>query len=333
MRILDDAAVRELFPMPAAIEVVREALRSSSSGSVRQPLRTMLPGAGGDVFAVMPAHVPLRGEQERGVFGLKAIAVKPDNPSRGLHPHLGLVLVLDPDTAVPSAIVDATSLTAIRTAAASAAATAVLARPDAGVLALLGSGAQARTHLEAVGLVRELREVRVWSRNPEHARAFADDVRGTLPMPVRCAATAAEAVAGADIICTTTASSEPLITSADVADGAHINAVGAVFPDRRELAGDLVARAGIFADSRESALAEAGDLLLAADEDCFRAPDIRAEIGEVLLAEHPGRTGDEEVTVFESLGLAAEDILSAHHIHDRAVQLGIGARAGLLSTD
>lgn len=336
MKILDDAAVRKLYLMTEAIEVMRDAFRSFSAGCARQPLRTILPGADADVFAVMPAYVPLPGDVERGTFGLKAIAVKPRNPACGLNPHLGLVMVFDPDTAVPVAIVDGTSLTAIRTAAASAAATAALARSDAGILAILGSGTQAQAHVEALALVRDLREVRVWSRTPDHARAFVETVTPALskslaPAVIQ-AATVTQAVAGADLICTTTASAEPLLASRQVMDGAHINAVGAVFPDRRELASDLVERASVFVDSRESALAEAGDLLLAIREERFRPEDIRAEVGEVLLARHPGRTSEDEVTVFESLGLAVEDILFARYLHDRAEELGLGVTVELLGT-
>jgi ornithine cyclodeaminase/alanine dehydrogenase-like protein (mu-crystallin family) len=316
MRHLDAAVVRELLPMSAAIPLMREALRSFSAGRVHQPMRTMVPGAGGDVLAVMPAFVSFGGG--RGMFGLKAIAVKPGNPARGLDPHPGLVLVFDPDTAAPIAAVDGTSLTAIRTAAVSAVATDALARPDAGVLALLGSGAQARAHLAALALVRELREVRVWSRDPDHARALASAVG----RPVVQAGSVAEAVHGADLICTTTSSPLPLLEAGMVAAGAHVNAVGAVFPDRRELAGDLVGRAGVFVDSRESALVEAGDLLSAMREGHFAASDIRAEIGEVLLGRHPGRRDDDEVTVFESLGLAVEDVMAAQHVCERAAGLG-----------
>lgn len=336
MRILDDAAVRKLFPMPEAIEVIRDAFRAFSAGRVRQPLRTILHGPNADAFAVMPAYVPLPGEPSRGAFGLKAIAVKPQNPASGLDPHPGLVLLLDPDTAVPAAIVDGTSLTAIRTAAASAVATAALARPNAGILAILGSGTQARAHFEALNVVCNLREVRVWSRTPDHAHAFVKTItlamrKGSVPTVIQ-AATVTDAVAGADIICTTTASAEPLLVSDQVGEGAHVNAIGAVFPDRRELASDLVERARIFVDSRESALIEAGDLLLAMREGRLRAEDIAAEIGEVLLAQHPGRSYEHDVTIFESLGLAAQDVLSARYLYDRAMELGIGVTAELCSS-
>jgi ornithine cyclodeaminase/alanine dehydrogenase-like protein (mu-crystallin family) len=327
VRILDGATVRALYPVAEAIGVMREALRAFSAGRVGQPPRTMLPGRDGDVFAVMPAHVPLPGEPGRGVFGLKAIAVKPGNPAIGLDPHVGLVLLLDPDTAVPVAIADATSVTAIRTAAVSAVATAALARPDAGVLALLGSGTQARTHLEAMALVRDLREVRVWSRTPAHARAFVETAGpGTVQ-----AATVTEAVTGADLICTTTASALPVLAAGQVADGAHVNAVGAVLPGSRELAADLVRRASVFVDSRESAMTESGDLLLAMRDGQFGPDDVLAEIGELLLGGHPGRTDPREVTVFESLGLAAEDVLSAYHLYHRAAECDAGTRIELLS--
>ncbi|MBX7554603.1 ornithine cyclodeaminase family protein [Streptomyces sp. NPDC004232] len=338
MLVIDAAAVRTLYPMTEAIADMRTAFTLYSSGRVRQPQRCMTPGAAeGEVLATMPAYVPSTadgtGNGEAGAygggFGVKIIAVQPGNPARGLDPHPGAVLLLDPVTCVPLALLDATSITEIRTAAASAVATDLLARKDAEVLAVLGTGAQAREHIRAISRVRPLREIRVWGRTPVRARTLADECASLLPTSsdrttALWVTRAAEAVAGADVICTVTAAVEPVLDSAWVAPGTHINAVGAVFPGRRELTGDLVARSAVLTDSRESALTEAGDLLVPMREGRLTAGHIRGEIGEVLLGTCAGRTSDDEITVFESLGLAVQDVISAHSVHRRAVGEGTG---------
>jgi ornithine cyclodeaminase len=313
MLILADAAVRRLFPMSAAIEVARDVLRRYSTGTLTQPLRTMMHTPRGQVLAVMPADVPADGPTPGGL-GLKAITLAPGNPALGLPAHLGMVLLFDPDTGRPDALIDGTALTAIRTPAVSAVATAALALPHAATLGVLGAGVQARGHIEAIALVRELRAIRVWSRDPEHARALAQWAAQKLGVRVEATGSPAAAVADADLICTTTTSDQPLLQARDISAGAHINAIGAAFPTARELCTDLVQRCAVFVDSREAALAEAGDLLLAYPEPATAARHIRAEIGEVLLGRHGGRTDEHEVTLFKSVGLAVEDILCAAHI-------------------
>ncbi|MFJ2210863.1 ornithine cyclodeaminase family protein [Streptomyces sp. NPDC101062] len=361
MIVIDDTAVRALYPMSRAIEDMRAAFLLYSSGRASQPRRVMTPGEGsGEVLAAMPAYLPppaasgtpapsgtpaapgapaapgtgdVPGADLAG-FGLKAIAVQPANPARGLDPHPGVVLLLDADTCAPEALVDATSITLIRTAAASAVATDLLAAPDADVLAVLGTGAQARSHVESLCLVRPCREIRIWGRTPGHARAFAEDCRKFLADGGRHPSVvtfpdAAEAAAGAGLICTVTAASEPVLDAAAVAPGAHINAVGAVFPSRRELTSALVARSTVFTDSRDSALAEAGDLLVPIREGLIGEEHLRAEIGEVLLGTVRGRTSAREITVFASLGLAVQDVVAARSVLRRARAEGAGTEVRL----
>jgi alanine dehydrogenase len=326
--VLDDDAVYALYPLHEAIDVMAEALRALSAGRVQQPLRVVVRAGRDEAFAVMPACVTASG-RGAAAFGAKAIALRAQGPARGLDTVLGVVVIFDPDTGLPLAVLDATSVTAIRTAAASALATKVLARPDAGVLAILGTGAQARSHLRAMALARPLRHVRVWGRSPDGARAFARWACEQVSAPVVEAPDVAAAVAGADLICTTTASGEPILDVAAVSAGAHINAVGAAFHDRRELASDLVTRAAVFVDSREAALAEAGDLIAAIRQGAFQPEGIRAELGEVLLGRRPGRADGAEVTVFKSVGLAVEDVMSGLAVVRRARERGAGVEVRL----
>ncbi|MFJ8686674.1 ornithine cyclodeaminase family protein [Micromonospora wenchangensis] len=333
MIVIDGATVRRLLPMADAVDLMRDTFRRYSAGRVVQPVRHMVRSPGGEVLAVMPAHVaapdPATTAGPYAGYGLKTVLIKPDNAARGLPVHVGLVLVFDPDTGLPAALVDAAALTAIRTAAASAAATDALARPDATVLAVLGAGVQARSHLRALGVVRPVKEVRVWNHRPASARALADWARDELDLDVTVVDTVPAAVADADVICTVTAAAEPVLPAAPVAAGAHINAVGSSFADRRELAGDLVGRCAVFVDSRESARAEAGDLLLAAREGHFRIEAVRAEVGEVLGGDHPGRSHTGEITLFKSLGLAAQDVVTGFALYQRAVAAGVGQRVEL----
>ncbi|WKU07093.1 ornithine cyclodeaminase family protein [Micromonospora sp. HUAS LYJ1] len=331
MIVIDGETVRRLLPMADAVELMRDTFRRYSGGRVVQPVRHMVRSPGGEVLAVMPAHVaaPEATAQPDAGYGLKTVLIKPDNAARGLPVHVGLVLVFDPDTGLPAALIDAAALTAIRTAAASAAATDALARPDATVLAVLGAGVQARSHLRAMGAVRPVKEVRVWNHRPASAHALADWARDQLDLDVTVADTVPAAVADADVICTVTAADEPVLSAAPVAEGAHINAVGSSFAHRRELAGDLVGRCAVFVDSRESARAEAGDLLLAAREGHFRIEAVRAEVGEVLGGHHPGRSSTGEITLFKSLGLAAQDVVSGFAVYQRAAAAGAGQRVEL----
>jgi ornithine cyclodeaminase len=216
------------------------------------------------------------------------------------------------------AALDATSITAIRTAAVSGVATRRLAREESATLAILGSGVQARTHLEAMRLARGVSEVRVWSRSESNAKAFADREASRHGIAVEVAATAREAVAGADVICTTTSSREPVLEGGWISPGAHVNAVGACVPAARELDTAAVVASRLFVDRRESTLNEAGDFRIPRDEGAIEENHILAEIGEVLIGRYPGRRSEDEITLFKSLGIAVEDLAAAHHVWRRA---------------
>lgn len=325
VRILNQDQVVALLPMAECVEIMDRTLRTLAAGQAILPLRTVvkLPEGKG-LFGVMPAHLG-----DPGSLGLKAICVFPGNEGTNLDSHQGLVVLFDPETGAPIAILDASSITAIRTAAVSGVATRALARPDAGDLCILGSGVQARSHLDAMGTVRTLRRVRAWSPNRERLEGFVRWAASHTEAPVQACASARDAVTGADLICTTTSASLPVVESAWVRDGAHINAVGSSIPTARELDTATVVRARLVVDRRESALNEAGDFLIPRGEGAITDAHILGELGEVLAGAAPGRRSPDDVTVFKSLGIAVEDLASAHHVLARAEQRGIGIVAHL----
>jgi ornithine cyclodeaminase/alanine dehydrogenase-like protein (mu-crystallin family) len=263
----------------------------------------------------MPTH---RGGSER-IYGLKTVVVVPDNSARGLDPHQGTVTLFDGETGQTIAVVNASPITAIRTAAASALATRELARTDAHVLAIVGAGFQAQAHLRALVGVREFADIRIASRTLAKAEALAEDHEAA-----RATESVEEAVVGADVVVTVTSSAEPVVEREWVADGAHINAVGACFPHTRELDSATVADSTLVVDSRESAVNESGDYLLALAEGAIGDEHIVAELGDVLVGKHPGRTSTEEITVFDSLGIAVEDLFAAEYVVARARDAGRG---------
>jgi ornithine cyclodeaminase/alanine dehydrogenase-like protein (mu-crystallin family) len=322
MKVLfvNEAQVHELLPMSACVPLMRETLMTFARGDAVMPLRNMvrLPDGTG-LLGLMPGYL---GEPQS--FGLKVVSVMPGNHGTGYDSHQGVVMLFGIRHGEPLAIVDATAVTAIRTAAASGAATHALAREDAGDLALIGSGAQARTHLAAMRAVRPLRRVRVWSRTRAHAERFAREEAANAGRAIEVSATAEEAVLGADLICTTTAAKEPVLRGEWLAAGAHINAVGACFAASRELDTAAVKRARYFTDCLESCRNEAGDFLLARAEGAITDAHLLGEVGEVFLGRLPGRISRDDVTIYESLGIALEDLASAHFIHRRAVETGAG---------
>ncbi|HVB43984.1 MAG TPA: ornithine cyclodeaminase family protein [Streptosporangiaceae bacterium] len=322
MLVLDGAQVRQLYPMERAITVMADAMRRYSAGQVSLPLRTILRPAGETgLMGTMPGYVS--GESLAG-FGLKAMMLKPENPARGLDLHIGVVLVFDKETARPLAMMDASAVTAIRTAAVTAVATDALARPDAGDLAILGSGVQARSHLESIRIVRVPHRVRVWSPNAAHVRDYVKWAWETCGIEVETPPSIEATLKGAEIICTTTSSKDPVVGAADLTPGAHVNAVGASFVDHRELGPEAVAAASVFVDSRESAASESGDLLGAINAGLVGSEHIQAELGEVLLGRHPGRRDAGEITLYKSLGLGVQDIMSGFAIAEAAAAQGIG---------
>lgn len=284
--------------MEAAIGLVERALADLASGRASMPVRSVFvkPDRSG-VVGLMPGFL-----ESPAAFGLKAVTVFPGNATRGIDSHQGAVLLLEPATGRPEALLEGGEITAIRTAAVSAAATRALAREDAAVLGVLGSGVQGRAHVEAIRLVRRIARVKMWSRSAAAARKAAESV-GAEPV-----ATAREAVEGADIVVTATAAREPVLERPWVADGTHINAVGACIPVAREIDSATVAASKLFVDSRDAAFVESGDVLFPIREGVVGESHVRAEIGAVLAGLRPGRESRSEITLFKSLGLAVEDV-------------------------
>jgi ornithine cyclodeaminase len=319
LRILSGADVRRLAPMGEAIELMARTMVQVSAGEAVNPLRsvTALPGGKGRL-GLMPGALPDAG------FGLKALSLFPDNPAAGLSSHLGLILLFEPEHGRPVAIVDAAEATAIRTAAVSGLATRLLARQDAGDLAILGSGEQAASHLAAMASVRPLRRVRVWSRNAAHAEAFAAREGERRGLRIEAAPDVEAVVKGADLICAVTAAREPILRGAWVTAGAHVNAVGASTPNAAEVDAELVRTARFFVDFRPSAETEAGEYLMAKASGVIGPDHIAGEIGEVAAGRVAGRRRPEEITLFKSLGIAAEDIAFARFLLDRAEAQGAG---------
>ena len=307
--ILDESDVRRLLRMEELIPAMATALADFSAGRVAQPPRLVVPVAGhGGLLYVMPAHVPAR-DPRAGALGAKLVTLYPGNV--GVPTHHATVLLFRPETGEPLATMDGRLITEMRTAAVSAVATDLLARADASALAILGAGVQARGHLEALRLVRAFREVRVWS--PRRAREFAER------HGVRAAASAADAVRGADVIVTATTATEPVLRGEWLSPGAHVVSVGAPQPSWRELDDETLRRATVFVDSREAARRESGDVIAAAGR-------VAAEIGEVVSGAHPGRASADEITLFKSVGLAVEDVVAADLVHRNALRAA-GARA------
>jgi len=319
--VISQREVPALLPMDACVDLMAETLRTTSRGDAVLPLREMvwLPDRSG-LLGLMPGYLG-----SPRALGLKVVSVMPGNHGTEFDAHQGVVILFDVENGRLLAVIDATSITAIRTAAVSGAATRSLAREDARDLAILGSGVQARTHLEAMAAVRPLRRARVWSRDPERARSFAERESRRFDFPVEPVADAPAAVRGADLICTTTASREPVLEGDWIAPGAHVNAVGACFAACRELDTRAVVRSRLYVDRRESALNEAGDFLIPRAEGAIGDDHIVGEIGEVFLGRVPGRRSTEEITLFKSLGIAVEDLAAAHHIHRTALERGAGA--------
>ena len=318
--ILTESDVRALLPMPDLIAAMARALAEYSAGRVEQPVRTVLQvGAERAFFGVMPAAL-----DDPPVAGAKLVTVYHRNHERGLPSHLATIVLLDHATGALDAVVDGRYITEARTAAVSAVSVQQLARPDARTLAIVGSGVQARSHLEAIRHVRSLADVRVWRPNADRRAAFARTAAAETGLPIRAMASASEAVRGADLVVLATASKTPVIADADVAAGAHIAAVGACRPDEREMPPALVARARVVVDSRAGALQEAGDLLLAIADGAIDASHIAAELGEVVAGGAPGRTSAGDVTIFKSLGMAVEDVVAARLALERAGAAGRG---------
>jgi len=308
MRVIDQDEVRQRLTYELCIPLVRQAMIAFSRGETRQHLRSILPLSEGRVFGIMPGALG-----PEGLFGAKLISVFAGNFAKGVPSHQGVVVLFDGETGAPVCIAHAGEITAIRTAAASAAATDVLARPGARRLAILGYGEQGWRHVQAIRVVRAISEVRVWGRSPDRAEAFAGRVRDT-GLDARAAASAQETVAEADIICTVSAAPEPILLSDWVADGTHINAVGSSRAGPAEIDNALVARARFFADHREGVLAQGAEFLRARAAGLVGDDHVLGEIGEVMAGTLPGRRSASDVTIYKSLGSIVQDLAAARHI-------------------
>jgi ornithine cyclodeaminase/alanine dehydrogenase-like protein (mu-crystallin family) len=301
-RFFNEDEVRSHLHMSDLIEAMQRALIEFSAGRVQQPVRTVLKFGGSSLFGLMPSYVP-----GLPALGTKLVTVCAANAARGLGTHQAVIVMLDPETGIATAILDGRYITEARTAAVSAVSVRLLAREDARILGILGSGVQARSHYEALTLVRQFTEVRAWSPNPTRLRQFAAETGGQA-MP-----SAEAAVRGSDVVVAATASPTPVVQNEWVKVGAHIIAVGACIPSQRELDPALVQRARLVVDSRAAALQEAGDVVIGIAEGRWTPSHIAAELGEL-----PRRQNDREITVFKSLGLAVEDIYAAHLVMTRS---------------
>ena len=313
MRYIDGPEVRRRLTHDVCIPLVRDAMIAFSAGRTRQLLRTLIPLADGNIFGVMPGAMA-----EDGPFGAKLISVFPGNFDRGVSSHQGLVVLFDPGTGAPVCVADAAEVTAIRTAAASAVATDALARPGPSRLALLGYGEQAAQHLKALARVRPLKQVRVWGRRANHAAAFAERMGAETGIAVSPAASVADAVSDADIVCTLTPATDPILEGAWLRAGAHVNLVGAGHAGQAEADNALVAASRFFVDSREAVLAQGGEFLRARAAGLVDDSHIAAEIGEVLGGSAPGRRSETEITVYKSLGHVVQDLASAGALYSDA---------------
>ena len=301
--VMDAAAVRARLTIADCIPLMREAMTALSSGRVEQHLRSFLSVGEGRTFALMPAA-------SADGFGAKLVSVYQDRDNPGRRRHQGLVVLFDPESGAPVLVGDAEEITRIRTAAASAAATDALARPDAQVLAVIGTGAQAQAHLEAMAAVRPLTEARVWGRDGEGARRFAGAMQERFGFAVRSCATVEAAVRDADLICTVTASRDPILQGGWVKPGAHVNLVGSSGPHAAEADADLVAASRFIVDHREHVLAHGGEFLRARQAGRVTDDHVAAEIGEIH-AGRPGRLSPSDITLYKSLGHAVQDLAAA----------------------
>ena len=337
-RLLNEEQVRSLLPMTDLIAAMESALAKFSACEVLQPVRSVLTvGPTKAYFGLMPAYIPTPAWAPRdadsaswgGSLGAKLVTVFGDNPKRHLPSHLATIVLLDPDTGALVALMDGRYITEARTAAVSAVSTRFLGRADASTLAIIGSGVQARSHLESYQHVRQLKEVRIWSPSPQSRHRFVDEMSPEYPIPIIAADTAEAAIRGADLIVLATSSPTPVIEDTWVSAGAHVVCVGACRPNHQEMPPMLVRRGRLYVDSRDAAVLESGDIVRNIADGLFDASHIRGEIGEVVLGRVAGRTSDSDITVFKSLGMAVEDVVAADLVFRRAAESGAGTELTL----
>jgi len=319
--VLSEADVAAVLPMPDVIEAVERGLRAQAQDKVVQPVRVAIRNSAG-FFGSMPCSIDGIG------LGAKLVTFFPDNAKHGLHTHNAIVALLDPQTGVPSALLDGRLITEMRTAATSAIATKALARDDASIAAMIGTGVQARSHIQALQTIGMLRELRVWGRTPENATRLADWATG-LGIKSSVAPTIKEACSGAHVICTVTPSAIPIVEETDVDPGTHVNAVGSSAPSMQELAPALVGKARLFVDTVEGAKVESGDILAAIREGKLPAEPELTRLCDVVVQPSSGRRSADEITIFKSLGMALEDVACAAVAVDRARSGNVGTELAI----
>lgn len=326
MRIITRSDVERLLPVKDCVDVMARAMQATSRGEVTLPIRQFMPVPGGSgKLAIMPGTLG-----DPPCFGIKLVC-KYDRPHGSpLGSHIGMVMVFDSDKGIPLAMIEGSSLTAIRTSAASALATRHLARRDATRLAIIGTGEQAMRHVAAMLAVRPITHISVWGRDAARMKNFADEVAASTGLPVTLHGTVPEAVEQADIICTTTSSKAPVLFGADLQTGQHINLVGSAIPTTAEVDNEAVARSRFYVDYRPAALAAAGELLSAIESGCLDESHIVGEIGDVVSGTVPGRRSDDEITIYKSLGVASQDLAAAHAVWELAVADQSGIEVDLL---
>ena len=324
-RLLTEAHVKSLLSMAELIPAMESAVARFSAGEVLQPVRTVLSvGPSKAYFGLMPAYV-----QNPARLGAKLVTVFNENHERGLPSHLATILLLDPDTGALVGLMDGRYITETRTAAVSAVSARHLSRADAGTLAIIGSGVQARSHLEALNEVRTLSEVRVWSPNARSRQRFVDEMTGKVAATIRDCSSARDAVEHADLVVLATASPTPVVEDNWIMPGAHVVSVGACRPDQREMAPELTSRGRLFVDSRAAAIVESGDVVISMREGRFKQDHIAGELGELVLGRVEGRTSPDQITIFKSLGMAVEDVVTADLVFRRATETGAGTELNL----
>lgn len=318
-------AIRTALPLVDCIELMKQTMAAVSRGDAELPLRSVMPLPDQQNFlGIMPGALA-----EPAVFGSKLVCLFPQNPSRHLSSHTGVVVIFDPASGQLRALLDAAGITALRTAAASAAASRALAHAEVSDLAILGTGEQAWAHLEAMTIVHRLRRIRIWSRSRENAATFANRASALCKLPVEVHDEVSRCVHGADLICTTTTSKDPILKGEWLSPGTHINLVGSSVPTASEIDVEGVRRARYFVDHRPSALALAGELKRAMEVGIVDADHVQGEIGEVHLGRRVGRRHDSDITIYKSLGSAAQDLAAAHAVCLAAERLGLGTEAHL----
>lgn len=331
MLAISQIDINKIINWAEIVQVIEQAFAALSTGKANIPLRSTLsvPDYAGALLT-MPGFVGAGEETEAGL-AVKLVSVFEGNPARQLPLIHGLVILLDATSGRPLALFEGGHLTALRTGAASGVATKHLARDNAAIVALFGAGVQAVTQLQAVCAVRQVSEIRVYSRTPERTASFSQQMQAVLNIPVKAVDSPNVAVSGADIVITATTSPTPVFADAELAPGVHINGIGSYRPEMREVPGDTVSRAVVVVDAREGCLAEAGDLLIPLKEGKFVPEQIYAELGEICAGLKPGRAalGTDTITFFKSVGNAVQDVALARYLYAKAQQMGLGQRVNL----